>query len=182
MLVVWPSKNRQKKKKTKSRLVSASSAEEETSVRALRSFLAQGRNDRLNAGGGGDDGDSSSSDGSPGGSTSWARRRNRQKRSASDPATSPSSSTSKASSSEGALRLALGSLSEVGCVESKTHLGSDSVGSDVARYDENLLSDDELNMRIADLEAMMEGEAGMRHLDSPPPLHAQILQILWKGL
>ena len=118
----------------------------------------------------------------PGGSTSWARRRNRQKRSASDPATSPSSSTSKASSSEGALRLALGSLSEVGCVESKTHLGSDSVGSDVARDDENLLSDDEVNMRIADLEAMMEGEAGMRPLDSRPPLHAQILQILWKGL
>ena len=51
VLVVWPSKNRQKKKKTKSRLVSASSAEEETSVGALRSFLAQGRNDRLNAGG-----------------------------------------------------------------------------------------------------------------------------------
>jgi hypothetical protein len=59
------------------------------------------------------------------------------------------------------LHLALGKLTEVDNVVTKMKDSDDDRGGES--------SDDEMNLRIANLEAMMEGEAGMRHLDSPPP-------------
>ena len=184
VLVEWPNKHRRKKKKKSKSSKAGDGAEgeeegDETSYGALKSFLAQGGKGKSGAAGeggeeGGDDndGDSSSSEGSPGGNSSWARRRSRRKRSGSGPATSPSSSTTsdKTSTSEGqagALRLSLGKLTEVDHVGAKMRDDGDGDGNGDDRGGES--SDDEMNLRIANLEAMMEGEAGMRHLDSPPP-------------
>ena len=143
VLVVWPRKERHKKRKqSKSKSGLTSNPEEETSVGALKSFLAQGKKRDSSLGEDANDGDSSCSEGSPGGSTSWARRRNRQKRNASGPATSPSSSTSsKESSSEGALHLRLEGLGNNGSAESKVQVVSDAAGNNLAGHDDDHLSD-----------------------------------------
>ena len=171
VLVQWPKKDRRGKKKEKTSKGKKPSATGKSPTREqgrdkgssygdLRSFL--GPNSPSN-----DGEDSSSSEGSPDGHASWARRRSHRQRNAKGPATSPSSSgrssglSDHSPSENPTVDIKPGAEDTYDLLTGRTE--TDDFSGD------RQSSDDEVNMRIASLEAMMEGEAGMRHLDSPPP-------------